>query len=271
MLYFNKGGDHITGNSIKILCIGNSFSQDTTTYVAEIAASLGFSDLLVANLYIGGCPIGMHFENIKNDLPAYRYDSNNGSGWVQTPDCKISDAIKSNKWDWICIQHGSSYGGRYTDPESYKDLGELVRLIKAIADPETNVAFNMAWVGEPTRDRPEMLEFNRDQVRYFEAVCAITKGIVAETEGIERVCPAGTAVQNARTTDLNSRLNRDGFHLSLDVGRYLAGLTFFATLTGMSISNISWKPLGVSEEDKALLIKAAAAAIEEPFRTVAIL
>lgn len=42
---------------LKILCIGNSFSQDTTAYVAEIAKAIGYEDVVIANLYIGGCPI----------------------------------------------------------------------------------------------------------------------------------------------------------------------------------------------------------------------
>ena len=45
---------------LKILCIGNSFSQDTTAYVAEIAKAIGYEDVVIANLYIGGCPICKH-------------------------------------------------------------------------------------------------------------------------------------------------------------------------------------------------------------------
>ena len=255
----------MNNKSIKILCIGNSFSDDTTAYVAEIAASSGFSDVLVANLYIGGCPIDKHFENLKNDLPAYRYSCNDGSGWVKTLDFKIADAIRADRWDWICIQHGSSHGGRYTDVESYKNLAELVALVKSIADPETKVAFNMTWVGEPSFDRPEMIEFNRDQERYFEAICAITESVVAATEGIERICPIGTAIQNARTTDLNHKLNRDGYHLSMDIGRYIAGLAFLSALTRIPVNNVEWKPFEVSDDDKALVIKAVMMAMEKPF------
>ena len=255
----------MNSKTIKILCIGNSFSEDTTAYAAVIATSLGFSDVLVANLFIGGCPIDKHLENLKNDLPLYRYDRNDGTGWVKIPHFKISDAIRADRWDWISIQHGSSYGGRYADEKSYINLAELVSRIKAIADPETKIAFNMTWVGEPTFDRPEMIYYNRDQKRYFEAICALTEAVVAFTVGIERVCPTGTAVQNARTTVLNHKLNRDGYHLSLDIGRYLAGLAFISALTEVSVDDITWKPLGVSEEDKALAIKAVMAAMDNPF------
>ncbi len=133
-LCYNESGGDIIDKSIKILCIGNSFSEDTTSYLTQIARSLGFSNTVVANLYIGGCPISKHYENLKNDLPLYRYDRDNGAGWTQTPGYKISDAIKEEKWDWISIQHGSSYGGSYTDEKSYSDLPQLVAGIRRLAD-----------------------------------------------------------------------------------------------------------------------------------------
>lgn len=251
--------------SVKILCIGNSFSEDTTSCVADIAKSLGFSDLVIANLYVGGCPISKHYDNLKNDLPVYRYDRNNGSGWTQTPDFRISDAIKEEKWDWITIQHGSSYGGSYTDEESYKELSELVKGIKLLADEKTEIAFNLTWVGEETYDHCEMLAFDRNQKRYFNAICDITQRLVAPISDIVLVCQTGTAVQNARTTVLKGRLNRDGYHLSLDVGRYLAGLVFLRTLTGVSVDNINWMPQGVGEEDQKLILKSVNMAIKNPY------
>lgn len=44
---------------MKILAIGNSFSQDATRYLQDIAASAG-ENLFVRNLYIGGCSLEMH-------------------------------------------------------------------------------------------------------------------------------------------------------------------------------------------------------------------
>ncbi len=250
---------------IKILCIGNSFSEDTTSFIVEIANSLGFSDAVVANLYIGGCPISKHYNNLQNDLPAYRYDRNNGSGWTQTPEYKISDAIKEQAWDWISIQHGSSYGGKYTDEESYKELPDLVKEVKRLAGDKTKIAFNMTWVGEPSYNHAEMLAFNRDQIRYFNAICDITRRLVAPIANIDLVCPTGTAVQNARTTVLNRRLNRDGYHLSIDVGRYLAGMAFLRALTGEPVDNAAWNPQGVSDVDKEFILKSVNMAMEKPY------
>ena len=41
---------------MKVLAIGNSFSQDATRYLHQIAKANQF-DLKVVNLYIGGCSL----------------------------------------------------------------------------------------------------------------------------------------------------------------------------------------------------------------------
>ncbi len=257
--------------SIKILCIGNSFSHDTTRFVPQIALSCGYDEIVIANLYIGGCPIQKHLETLKEDLPLYRFERDDGSGWSQTPEYKSRDAILSENWDWISIQHGSSYGGFYTKEESYKDLPELVERVRSLTGPCTKIAFNMTWVGEPWKDRPEMIEFERDQLRYFEAICHLTKTLVAKTDGIDLIVPTGTAIQNARTTDLGLKMNRDGFHLSLECGRYLAGLTFFCFLTETDPEKVEWKPEEIGEEEYKILQRAAKLATTIPYSVTEIL
>ncbi len=54
---------------MKILAIGNSFSQDATRYLQDIAASAG-EELFVRNLYIGGCSLEMHSKNIAENANA---------------------------------------------------------------------------------------------------------------------------------------------------------------------------------------------------------
>ena len=60
---------------IKILTIGNSFSEDATRYIHQIAESAG-EECLVVNLYIGGCPLWYHADNIVTNKQEYRYERN---------------------------------------------------------------------------------------------------------------------------------------------------------------------------------------------------
>lgn len=56
----------------KILAIGNSFSEDATKYIHQLAADGGI-DTKVVNLYIGGCSLERHWENIEKDKHDYQY------------------------------------------------------------------------------------------------------------------------------------------------------------------------------------------------------
>ena len=60
---------------MNILAIGNSFSTDAMRYLHEIAMADG-EKITTVNLYIGGCPLDLHEENIKNDARAYSIEYN---------------------------------------------------------------------------------------------------------------------------------------------------------------------------------------------------
>ena len=47
---------------MKLLAVGNSFSQDACTFLHQTAQAQGL-DLEVTNLYIGGCSLEMHYQN----------------------------------------------------------------------------------------------------------------------------------------------------------------------------------------------------------------
>ena len=82
----------------KILTVGNSFAVDTLRHVPAIAAACGYP-LVLGNLYVGGCSIRMHHTHAVSDAAVYIYYTNDGSGWVTTPETKLSDALHSDDWD----------------------------------------------------------------------------------------------------------------------------------------------------------------------------
>ncbi len=250
---------------LKILSIGNSFSVDTMEHVANIALSLGVKKVTLGNLYIGGCSINMHFRNAENDAPDYTYFTNSGDGWSESPSFKISDAVKSESWDFISIQHGSGDGGCYSDPKSYEKLSALIDYVRSLAWQGVKIAFNMTWVAEPTHDHHELAFYGGDHILTYKRIAETTENTVLPTKGLDILSPVGTAVQNARTAGLPALLTRDGYHLSLGLGRYVAGLAFLKALTGCDIVNIGWAPEGVSEKEKAVAVSAALAAVDSPF------
>ena len=85
---------------MNVLAIGNSFSQDATRYLHQVAKSAGVY-LEVFNLEIGGCPLSKHFRNIKADAKAYAFEFN---GIYTGFQMSISEAVLSRDWDYITIQ-----------------------------------------------------------------------------------------------------------------------------------------------------------------------
>lgn len=251
--------------TLKILSVGNSFSMDTMEHLANVALARGYGSVILGNLYIGGCSLNRHFENAENDLPAYRYYQNTGDGWSESSGHRISEAVRAQNWDWISIQHGTKDGSRYTSVESYQKLPALIESIKSLAWSGAKIAFNMAWVAESYSHHHEITSYNGDQMLMYQRLLEVTQEAVLSAKGLDLLSPTGTAIQNARTTSLANRLSRDGFHLSYVHGRYIAALTFFKALTGLSLHGIKWAPEGVTEQEQELCVACATAATETPF------
>lgn len=252
------------GKKLKILSIGNSFAADTMEHIADIAKSVGIHDFKFANLYIGGCSINRHYNNAVNDIADYVYHTNTGDGWVKTEHYAISDALKEQDWDYISIQHGTGDKSRYTSPESYQNLSALIKYVKELAGEEVKIAFNMAWVADPESTHHEITSYGGDQLLMYEKLTELTKTLIAPSEKVDVVCPAGTAVQNARPY-ISKKLTRDNFHLSYDLGRYIAGLTFLKTLCNIDVDRVSWCPEGVTETEKEIAKRAVNAAVKAPY------
>ena len=248
---------------LRILSIGNSFSVDTMTHLANVARSAGVESIRLGNLFVGGCSVRKHYAHVEADLPAYTYYTNRGEGWESTPEVSVKTAIESDAWDWISIQHGTGDGSRYTDPASYEKLPLLIEYVKALA-PKARIAFNMTWVWEPDHNHHEMRSYAGDTAAFYRNLTTLTRDLILPTKGLDTVSPTGTAVQNTRTAT-STVLTRDKFHLSGGFGRYIAALTFFEALTGIGTDQVAWKPESVSDEEAAIARAAAHAAVLRPF------
>jgi hypothetical protein len=62
--------------SLKILAIGNSFSIDAMQYLYQIAEDAGVEEIVLGNLYIGGCSLSTHLDNSLHGNPHYDYYKN---------------------------------------------------------------------------------------------------------------------------------------------------------------------------------------------------
>ena len=59
--------------TVKILAIGNSFSEDAVEeHLSDLARAEGL-DVIICNMYIGGCSIERHVNNLRGNIADYRY------------------------------------------------------------------------------------------------------------------------------------------------------------------------------------------------------
>ena len=245
---------------LKILTVGNSFSDDTMEYVWQIADDLGVENIYLGNLFIGGCTLDTHALNAKNNNLAYDYRVNSNGSW-KTERYRMGDALSEQNWDFVSLQQASGSSGV---KDTYKELGYLVDYVKEKA-PSAQIVWNMTWAYQQNSNHSEFYKYNYNQETMYEMIVDSVKSCVITNDNIKIVIPNGTAIQNARTSYIGDTLTRDGYHLSLDFGRYIAGLTLFRALTGISVKEIEFAPAGVSGEYRKIAVEAAENAVKNPF------
>lgn len=214
---------------MKILSIGNSFSQDAHGYLHKLALASGY-DIETVNLYIGGCSLETHYGNLISGAAEYDLERNGGPSEI-----KISpqEAIKLDSWDVVTLQQSSGYSGQ---PQSY------IPYLTALADfvrenaPQANIYFHQTWAYETDVDHPHFPFYNNDQKEMFRRLKDSSE--MASKLIDAPLIPVGTVIQKLRETfsefdyqNGGRSLCRDGYHLSFDYGRFAAAAVWFNILT----------------------------------------
>lgn len=251
---------------LKILAIGNSFSVDAMQWIYEIAEDCGVKELTLGNLYIGGCSLERHDKNTVTLAPEYIYFKNTHGVWESKESCSILDGIKDEAWDVITMQQASGYSGM---PETYQPyLGNLIKFVKQHrTKPDAKIIWHMTWAYQQDSEHPDFVNYEKDQEVMYKAILnAVQSQIVSNLE-ITDVIPTGTSIQNVRRGSIGDTLTRDGFHLSLDLGRYIAGMTWVKKLLNVSIDAVQFipEPRTIPEEYIKFVKEAVNDAIEDPF------
>ena len=223
---------------MKILTIGNSFSQDATRYLHQIAKADNYP-LKVVNICIGGCPLRIHYNNMLTDQKAYGLEFN---GFFTGFKVSINEALLSDEWDYVSIQQVSTLSGNYDTYQPY--LTELSAYIKKYA-PKAEQIIHQTWAYEQGSHRLCVELGYQDQRHMFDDIQKAYKKASEDLGGV-RIIPCGEAFQHAISGGMGN-LHRDTYHASLGIGRYILAATWYQTLTGNSIVNNS-----CSEFDEAV-------------------
>ena len=240
---------------MNILAIGNSFSQDATRYLHDIAAADGY-DLTVINLYIGGCSLQRHWENIENNAPDYDYELN---GYAVRGEAAIPQTLKERQWDYITLHQVSGKSGIKESYYPYIDL--IMNYIKKNA-PTAEVVIHETWAYELDSEHPDFPYYGSQENMYLAIRSAYE--FVADRLNA-RIIPSGDVIQKLRSHPLfdyargGQSLCRDGFHMDFIYGRYLTAAVWYVTLTKRSILGNEFIPPAVDDinvdKEKIMVIK----------------
>lgn len=226
---------------IKILSIGNSFSEDAQDWLHAIAVSGGV-DCLCANLNIGGCPLHDHWSLAQSGEARYVYQENGAV--VETR--ALVDTLRAEAWDIVTLQQVSGLSGRYETFQPHLDgLAATIRR----ECPTATIWWHKTWAYELDSQHPHFMYYNCDQHTMHTAIGSATK-LACTAIGAQAI-PSGDVIAylraNAPAFDYANgglSLCRDGFHMSLDYGRYAVAAAWFVTLLDGDIMNAPFAPEG---------------------------
>lgn len=216
---------------MKILAIGNSFSQDATRYLHDIARADGVR-LEVANLYIGGCPLERHHRNLLSGERAYELQYNGHPTGFKV---SLQEALLNCAWDVVTLQQASHYSFRSDTYMPYARVlaDEIRRCV-----PKARLIVHQTWAYEDGSERLAGMGYSRAADMLADAKAAYAQ--CAAEIGAYGTIPSGELLGSLLLHGI-PKVHRDTFHASLGVGRYALGLLWYRVLTGNSVERNAFR------------------------------
>jgi hypothetical protein len=211
---------------MNILTIGNSFSEDATRYLHNIAKADG-ENLQVTNLYIGGCSLEQHYRNMLSDEKKYelQYNGEKTGFYVS-----LRDALLNRPWDLITLQQVSHSSFNYDTYQPY--LNALAEYIREYC-PKAKILIHQTWAYEKNSDK-------LINVAKYDTAIAMTKDIIkaydqaAKDINADGIIPSGELFSKLTEAGI-SQIHRDTFHASKGTGRYALGLLWYRIICNKSV------------------------------------
>jgi hypothetical protein len=273
---------------LRVFVIGNSFSNNATTFLPQMAAAHGVT-LEMGRAELGGCSLQTHWEIVE----AYEANPNDPKG-KRYNGKSLKMMFTEGKWDVVTIQQ---YSFLSSDVSSYRPYAKkLVEYIRAI-QPGVKIVLHQTWAyrsdaklfgkvnkNNNAKTAKEMWEKSRESYH-----------TIAAEVGADGIIPTGNAFwdissdekwkfKKDTSIDTSTFINpqvinelntlhvgyrwfkgevaTDYRHAS-NAGCYLAGLVWFGYLFGIDPQKVVFQPAQMSEDFARRLKLAAAIALKQ--------
>ena len=267
---------HLESKTVRVLTVGNSFADNSLTYLPAISEAAGHK-LVVGKANLGGCSFERHW----NHLAAYlkNPESKDGSPYSGGKS-SLKDLLAKDQWDFVTIQQVS---WRSHDLATYYPFARDLKNYIEQQAPNARILAHQIWayrVDDP-RFVPENegKEPHTQQLMYTQVRQAYHT--LAKELGLDGIIPSGDAMFLADTDlkwgykpdtafDIENgtypalpgqghslhagwswrkkdggtpTLNMDGHHAST-AGKYLLGCVWFEVLFGDDVTGNPYIPRG---------------------------
>ena len=249
---------------IKILSISNSYGKNALWQLYDICKMEGVKNIDIAVMYIAGCSLDKHWDNMQNNVAEYEVFRNNNGTWTSTKNCTIDSLLAEGDWDVITTQNSSGLSGK---TDGYKNLNNVADYIKSKC-PSSTLIWHLIWGYQSGSQWLTPSNYNGDEKLMFESIVNCTNDIVVPSKKFDSVAPVGTAVVNARSSGLKNIVHdADGSHLSEELGYYIAAFTWYCHLTGASPYDTAFAASSRLSSDKMnVVIESTVNALENPYK-----
>ena len=265
------------GDTLRILAIGNSFSDDGMEHLPAILEDLGVDNVELARLYVGGCTLERHYNFYNNEEAAYLfYHSKAGENkWTKAEEkVSMQYALAMGEWDIITLQQASGVSGIYDSYVPY--LEQLINIVSK-AQPQAELVWHMTWSYSTDSNHNEYPNYDRDQKKMYQAITDCVHRLLKDYKAIDKIIPSGTTIQSLRQSAINNApkdFTRDGYHMDFGAGRYALACTWYESIVKPYIKRsmmgngvrLELGDIKVTDITAPYCQKAAKQAVKHPFK-----
>ena len=251
-----------TNADLKILSIGNSYSQDAQAYLSKIATLEG-KTFKTVNLYKAGCALKTHYEGWTNNEAIYNYELNGTANADYNSFVSLKAVLESDQFDVITLQQSSWGSLSYGNFQPY--LNNLITEIRKL-QPNATIYIHQTWAYGDGHASHNATSGGTMAAMWLKVEAAYDSA-AAET-GLSLI-PSGQAIQLAQE-ELNTgnysetSIQRDLSHVSKTWGRYLLARLWYEMLTGEA-PDVTMNQVNASASDNAAMETLVRQAIADAF------
>ena len=193
-LFAQAQGDSIRpADTLRVLAIGNSFSQDAVEqYLWELADEAGVK-MVIGNAYRGGQGFHSHWIDVTEANNTFEYRKVQDGLRTNTPRSALSDIITDEPWQFITFQQVSQESGLTTTFEPY--LTYLIQYTQGLqTNPDAVFGYHQTWAYSHDSTHGGFANYGNRQDVMYDSICAAVQYAMASHPELKFMVPPSWAI-----------------------------------------------------------------------------